>query len=103
MYLKIAGLPRKFKILIMLISDLILIPLALWSAIALRLGTVAVPMDNIRWIFFVLPLFTVPIFIKLGLYRAVIRYFDEKILFTIILGMTLSVCLLTTVIVMTQT
>lgn len=103
MYLKIAGLPRKFKILIMLISDLILIPLALWSAIALRLGTVAVPLDNIRWIFFVLPLFTIPIFIKLGLYRAVIRYFDEKILFTIILGMTLSVFILTTIIVMTQT
>ncbi len=103
MYLKIASLPRKFKILIMLMSDLVLIPLAFWSAIALRLGTIAVPLDNIRWIFIVLPLFTIPIFIRLGLYRAVIRYFDEKILFTIILGMTLSVALLTTVIVMTQT
>ena len=103
MYLKIASLPRKFKILIMLMADLVLIPLALWSAIALRLGTIAVPLDNIRWIFLILPLFTVPIFIRLGLYRAVIRYFDEKILFTIILGMTLSVALLTTVIVMTQT
>ena len=102
MYLKIAGLPRKYKILIMLISDLILIPLALWSAIALRLGTVAVPLDNIRWIFFILPLFTIPIFVRMGLYRAVIRYFDEKILFTIIFGMTLSVALLTTIIVMTQ-
>lgn len=103
MYLKIAGLPRKFKILIMLISDLFLIPLALWSAIALRLGTVNVPLDNIRWIYLVLPLFTIPIFVKLGLYRAVIRYFDEKILLTILLGMTLSVCILTTLLLMTQT
>jgi FlaA1/EpsC-like NDP-sugar epimerase len=102
MYLKIAELPRKFKILVMLLSDLCLIPLALWSAIALRLGTINVPMDNIRWIFFVLPLFSIPIFVKLGLYRAVIRYFDEKILFTIVLGMTLSVFLLTTLILMTQ-
>ncbi len=103
MYLKIASLPRKFKILIMLLSDLILIPLALWSAIALRLGTTDLRLTGINWIFLVVPIVTIPIFIKLGLYRAVIRYFDERILFTVILGVTLSVCLITAVLVMTQT
>ena len=103
MYLKIAELPRKFKILIMLISDLILIPLALWSAIALRLGTTSVPLDNIRWIFLLLPVFTIPIFIKFGLYRAVIRYFDEKILVTIVLGVTVPVLLISTIVMMTHT
>jgi FlaA1/EpsC-like NDP-sugar epimerase len=103
MYLKIATLPRKIKILFMLLADLILIPFALWSAIALRLGTFTVPMETIWWIFIVIPIFTIPLFIKLGLYRAVIRYFDEKILLTVILGVTLSVFLITAVVVMTQT
>lgn len=103
MYLKIAEWPRKFKILIMLLSDLILIPAALWSAIALRLGTTTIPVESIWWIFVLLPIFTIPIFIKLGLYRAVIRYFDEKILLTVVLGVTSSMFFITMVIFMTQT
>lgn len=103
MYLKIASLPRKFKILIILLSDLVLIPMALWSAIALRLGTTELQLGNVNWIFVVLPVVTIPIFVKIGLYRAVIRYFDEKILYTVILGVTLSVFLMTMVLVMTQT
>ena len=43
------------------------------------------------------------VFVRLGFYRAVIRYFDENILFTVILGVTLSVFLMTAVLVMTQT
>ena len=103
MYNQIATLPRKVKILMMLLADVILIPLAFWSAIALRLGTVYFPLNQIWWIFIVLPIFTVPVFIKLGLYRAVIRYFDEKILFTVVLGVLFSVFLITAIIVMTQT
>ena len=68
MYLQIATLPRKIKILIMLLADMVLIPFALWSAIALRLGTIRVPMETIWWIFIVIPIFTIPLFIKLGLY-----------------------------------
>ena len=94
MYNQIATLPRKVKILMMLLADVILIPLAFWSAIALRLGTVYFPLNQIWWIFIVLPIFTVPVFIKLGLYRAVIRYFDEKILFTVVLGVLFSVFLI---------
>lgn len=103
MYLKVATLPRKFKVFAMVLSDLILIPLALWSSIALRLGTTIFPIDHIWWIFAILPVITIPIFARLGLYRAVIRYFDEKILLTVIFGVTLSVFFISTLVVMTQT
>jgi len=90
MHAIIASMPRKYKILIMLISDVILLPLALWSAIALRYGSFHPMVSGYWWLFLIIPFVTVPIFIKLGLYRAVIRYVDEQIIKTVLYGVTLS-------------
>lgn len=100
MFVRLAGLPRKIKILLMLLSDLILLPLALWSSVALRMGTGNPDVSSYIWLFFVVPFVTIPIFIRIGLYRAVIRYLDDKIIYTVFYGVTLSVLLLTAVIVM---
>ena len=102
MFLKIAELPRRFKILIMLFSDVILLPLALWSAVALRLGTLTPDVSQFWWVFFIIPFVSVPIFIRFGLYRAVIRYMDDKIIYTVIYGVSLSVLALMAVVVMTK-
>jgi FlaA1/EpsC-like NDP-sugar epimerase len=102
MFLRIAELPRRFKILIMLSCDVVLLPLALWSAVALRLGSFAPDVSQFWWVFFVIPFVTVPIFIRFGLYRAVIRYMDDKIIYTVIYGVSLSVLLLTAVVAMTK-
>ncbi|AFY01378.1 polysaccharide biosynthesis protein [Bdellovibrio bacteriovorus] len=100
MFLRLAGLPRRIKILLMLFSDLVLLPLALWSSVALRMGTLSPDVASYIWLFFVVPFVTIPIFIRIGLYRAVIRYLDDKIIYTVFYGVTLSVLLLTAVIVM---
>ncbi|MFM6927906.1 MAG: polysaccharide biosynthesis protein [Bdellovibrio sp.] len=100
MFSKIAGLPRRVKILLMLMCDVVLLPLALWSSIALRMGTWSPPVSSYLWLFFVVPFVTVPIFIKIGLYRAIIRYLDDKIIYTVFCGVTLSVLLLTAVVLM---
>ncbi|MFV8258346.1 polysaccharide biosynthesis protein [Bdellovibrio bacteriovorus] len=100
MFLRLAGLPRRIKILLMLFSDLVLLPLALWSSVALRMGTLSPDVESYIWLFFVVPFVTIPIFIRIGLYRAVIRYLDDKIIYTVFYGVTLSVLLLTAVIVM---
>lgn len=100
MFLRLAGLPRKIKILIMLLSDLMLLPLALWSSVALRMGAWNPDVSSYYWLFFVVPFLTIPIFIKIGLYRSVIRYLDDKIIYTVFYGVTLSVLLLTAVIFM---
>lgn len=102
MFSQIAELPRKFKILIMLFADVLLLPLALWSAIALRLGTAVPDVGQYWWLFFVIPFITVPIFIRVGLYRAVVRYMDDKIIYTVFYGVSLSVLLLMSVVVMTK-
>lgn len=102
MLLSIAGLPRKIKIIIVLICDTLLLPLALWSSVALRMGTTTPDVSSYYWLFFVVPFVTIPIFIRLGLYRSVIRYLDDKIIYTVFYGVTLSVLLMTAVIVMAQ-
>lgn len=102
MFLRLAELPRKFKILIMLLCDVVLLPLALWSAVALRLGTFTPDVSAFWWVFFIVPFVTVPIFVRFGLYRAVIRYMDDKIIYTLIYGVSLSVLMLMAVVVMTK-
>ncbi|AGH95676.1 polysaccharide biosynthesis protein [Pseudobdellovibrio exovorus] len=102
MHMSVARLPRRIKILIVLFSDLILLPLALWSAVALRFGTFQPYVQDYWWLFGVLPLFTIPIFARLGLYRAVIRYVDTEIMKTVLYGVTISVLLLTTIVTMTR-
>lgn len=102
MHLFIAKLPRKYKILIMLISDIILLPFALWSAIALRYGTFQPDVQSYWWLFFIVPIVTVPIFIRFGLYRAVIRFLDEQIIKTVLFGVTFSVLIIVAIVMMTR-
>lgn len=100
MFIRLAGLPRRIKIILMLLCDVVLLPLALWSAVALRLGTFSPDVSGFVWLFLIVPFVTVPIFIRVGLYRAVIRYMDDKIIYTVVYGVSLSVLLLMAAVVM---
>lgn len=90
-------LPRKYKRFIMLASDLLLLPLALWSAIVLRLGWLP-DISTLRWVLFMAPAVAIPVFMKIGLYRAVIRYMEDKVVFSVFWGVTLAVFLLVAVV-----
>ena len=95
MFVQIVQLPRKIKILIMLMCDVLLLPIAFWTAIAMRFGTMSPDISSYRVLFVLLIVFTIPIFIQIGLYRSVIRYMDDKIIYTILFGVSMSVLLLT--------
>lgn len=83
----------------LLLLDFILLPLALYTSIMLRLGGEWDHRLNYDlWIFLALPFWTIPIFIHFGLYRAVIRYLDEKIVAIVIYGVSVSVLILVCVI-----
>jgi FlaA1/EpsC-like NDP-sugar epimerase len=59
----------------MVLADLIAMPAALWTALALHKGAVSSLHGNeIWWLYAATVLFTVPVFVRLGLYRAVIRF-----------------------------
>lgn len=74
---------RKVKRLISLSVDILVVIVALWAAFSLRLGEFYSPPTQQLWIFLLAPAIAVPIFIKLGLYRAVIRYIGIDALWAI--------------------
>lgn len=102
MILQIIRLPRRLKIFLTLICDFILLPLALWSAIALRYGTFSPVVEGYLWLFLAVPIVTAPIFIRLGLYRTVLRFMDDQIIFTIMRGVSIAVVILTVFVLTTQ-
>jgi FlaA1/EpsC-like NDP-sugar epimerase len=88
---KTITLSRPTKSLIIIASDFILLPIALWSAIALRLDDWSYPAAFEWWVFFLPSLIAAPIFIRSGLYRAVIRYIEDRAVLTIAAAVSLAV------------
>lgn len=81
---------RTIKRLVILGADFLLLPLALWCAIAVRLGAWQIGNDYPWWIFFLPSIIAIPVFIRLGLYRAVVRYIEDKAIATIAVAVTIS-------------
>lgn len=71
---KIINLRRSTKRIIVLLVDLLLLPLALWASFSLRLEEFYVPTGEVIYLFLAVPFIAIPIFVRFGLYRAVIRY-----------------------------
>jgi len=84
--------PRLVKRIISLLSDLFLVSIAFWSAMLVRLDTTSILFHLPSWLLLAC-LIPIALFInvKLGLYRAVIRYINSKAAVSIIL----SVCFTT--------
>ena len=70
----ILQLPRPVKQLTVLAMDVLLSLIATWAAFSLRLDTLHIPTGT-QWLaYLILPFLPLPIFGRLGLYRAVFRY-----------------------------
>lgn len=82
--------------------DLFLLPLTFYMAISLRYdGVTSILLMQYIWVLAAAPIISIPIFIRLGLYRAVIRFIDQKIVLVVVWGMTISVVLLSVLAVFT--
>ena len=90
----LAHLPRDQKRLVMLAADLVFIPFALWSAFTLRLGSFDHSTNGYMWLYVAALAASVPIFTRLGLYRAVVRFLGTRALVVVSIGVTASVLLL---------
>ena len=83
------GLQRRNKAIILISADVFFVVLALWAAFSLRWGVLYIPKGDEWYLFAVAPVIAVPIFVRLGLYRAIIRYIEIRALWTIIQATTL--------------
>ncbi len=98
--LKLLGLSRKKKRIVQVAADIVLIWIALVLAFVVRLGfeEAYLPISVHLWLFATAPLMTIPIFIRFGMYRAVMRYFGNDALITIVKAVSLSALLLALVV-----
>lgn len=77
--------PRSEKRMLLLLIDLIIIPAVLWGSLALNKAPLIT--TDISWLVFPLAIIvSIPIFISMGLYRAVIKYFRSQAIFVIIIA-----------------
>ena len=75
---KLSTLPKAAKNLMMVAADVLVLPLALWSAAALRRGEWWPDPAPPWWAFLLTVLISLPIFLRWGLYRAVVRYLEAR-------------------------
>ncbi|WP_243055515.1 nucleoside-diphosphate sugar epimerase/dehydratase [Pseudomonas sp. BP01] len=89
---KLLALPRRHKRLLQVLTDIVLIWAALWMAFLVRLGIddLVNPFIDHGWLFLTAPVVGIPLFIRFGLYRAVMRYFGTDALIAIAKAITLS-------------
>jgi FlaA1/EpsC-like NDP-sugar epimerase len=89
-------LPRRYKRLLQVVVDVVLVWSALWLAFVVRLGfdKRIDPFGDHAWLFIAAPVIAIPLFIRLGMYRAVMRYFGNDALVAIFKAVTLAALLL---------
>ena len=97
---RLLALPRRQKRIIQVATDICLVWFALWMAFVVRLGIddLINPLDIHTWLFASAPVLAIPLFIRFGMYRAVMRYFGNDALIAIIKAVSLSALLLGTVV-----
>lgn len=104
MYKKLNELSRNAKRVLLVAVDVIALPVSLWLGFALRLGEWwPDSMVNVWWLFAVTPVIAIPIFIRMGLYRAVLRYVGSKALITIAKAVSIVTLILLALVVMSET
>jgi FlaA1/EpsC-like NDP-sugar epimerase len=91
---RLTSMPRTRKRVLMVASDAVFIPAALWTALALKLG--APPSGDAAgpWLYAIAVFASIPIFVRLGLYRAVVRFIGPKVILAVVAGVTASVLVL---------
>jgi FlaA1/EpsC-like NDP-sugar epimerase len=87
---RVSSLPRSWKQVLLIGFDTLALLGVLWLSFSVRLGNQFTPLPAHIILMVLAPVVAIPVFIRLGLYRAVIRYLPERALWTIIQAMALA-------------
>jgi FlaA1/EpsC-like NDP-sugar epimerase len=90
-------LPRRKKQAIAVLADCVALPVALWTAFALRLGEWSPDVVEFWPAFVVTGLVCIPVFGGLGLYRHVIRHMGSHAMLAVVKGATITAIAVATV------
>ncbi|MBK5542802.1 polysaccharide biosynthesis protein [Pseudomonas sp. TH05] len=94
------SLPRRQKRFLQVATDIVLVWIALWMAFVVRLGfdDLNNPFVVHLWLFLSAPVVAIPLFVRFGMYRAVMRYFGNDALIAIAKAVSLSALILALVV-----
>ena len=85
---RVLSLPRRYKQAVLVVFDFAMLSFALWASYCFRYDRWYLPSTMDDWaIVFSAPAIAIPIFTRMGLYRAVVRYLPERALWTIVQAM----------------
>jgi len=93
---------RSLKQGVMMAVDGVTLLFSVWAAYSLRLGVWFMPSVEQLWLMVAAPALSVPIFVRLGLYRAVVRYMGEHALWAVTKAVGLSAAVWSTLAFMTS-
>jgi FlaA1/EpsC-like NDP-sugar epimerase len=91
---RLVGLSRARKRTLMLAADAVFIPSALLTALVLKASGPPTGLGASPWLYAAALLASIPIFVHLGLYRAVMRYIGTRVIASVVAGVTFSVVVL---------
>ena len=89
------GMPRVGKQGLMMLSDLVSLEASLYLALAIRFETLWVPTTSLVTLMFAAPVLALPIFLRFGLYRAIMRYVGLQAILAIAKAVAIHTALLT--------
>ncbi|MDC0223196.1 polysaccharide biosynthesis protein [Gammaproteobacteria bacterium] len=79
---------RRNKSLLVMLADYLMLVLAFWSSLSIRINDFFIPDSPSLYLIFLAPIIAIPVFYFFGLYKSLIRYSNYVSLF-LILGATL--------------
>ena len=104
MIARIRQWPRNLKKTLLVIFDTLALPFAFWLGFSLRMGEMwPAQLAHSRWLMLAAPLVAIPVFVRMGLYRAILRYVGAKALLTIAKAVSIATLLLVALVVATRT
>lgn len=89
------NLPTLIRRLLLILGDTFAVLVAIWASFAIRLGEWWPDMlQGVVWLFPLAVLIIIPVFAAVGLYRPILRYADESLLYTIVVGVSAGILLM---------
>ncbi|WP_332712197.1 nucleoside-diphosphate sugar epimerase/dehydratase [Pelagibacterium mangrovi] len=91
---RLLSLPRLWKRALLVSFDFLALATALWVSFSLRFDRWMLPASLDEWVIIAsAPLIAIPVFVRMGLYRAVVRYMPERMIWTIFQAMAIATIL----------
>ena len=78
------NLQRPIKRLLLVLIDFVVIPFMLWLSFCIRLDVIYMPQLHQMWIFPATSLIAIPIFIRFGLYHAMLRFIGFNAMWAVV-------------------